>query len=60
MLFVTIFSLVFMEKKNLIKVDSSHTNITENVNNRYKLLLEKLPVRKIILCFLVLNDNALW
>lgn len=46
MLFVTIFSLVFMEKKNLRKVDSSHNNITENANNRYTTIAGKAACKE--------------
>lgn len=46
MFFVTIFSLVSMEKKNLRKVDSSYTKVTENVNNRYTTTAGKAASKK--------------
>lgn len=58
-LFVTPFSLILMKKKNLRQVESSHINKTENMNNSYASILEKLPGIKVTLCFILLNYSIL-
>lgn len=49
-----------MGKKNLRKIDSSYTKVTENVNNRHTTTAGKAASKNVTLWFLLLNDNILF